>query len=558
MTSWIDDDSSSLYRALVEAMPDGVVVIDNMRIVFVNPAAVALAGADSADQIVGRSVSQFVSPRSRPQVDELARRHGTGAQPDAMQIDFRRMDGTMLIAEVTTVRVDAMPPWVALVVLKDVTERERLIDELARANTRNRFLADNATDVLIRACPTMGIGYATTSSQVVLGLDPSSLTGRQVRELFVPADHVAVDAAMAAAAETGRATTIEVQAAQSGGVEQWVQATLRAVDSVEACDGIEFHVTISDITERRAVAERLRRSAALLSSVMRASAAEAIVVTDTEAMIVAFSRGAEDLFGLDAADVVGTLPMLDLHDPADIARYAAERGTTAPELMRRPPPDGDLLNIELVLRRGDGSTFLGSMNVSTRTDDQGVPVGFLYVVTDITERRRAEENLLDLVAKDHLTGLLNRRALETRLERMAAEEWWQAPGRVLMFIDLDHFKQVNDSAGHQAGDRVLTEVGQRIGSCVRLTDAVFRYGGDEFVVLFDATVSLTMANDVGQRIVQRIREPFIVDGGVAVIGASVGIARSNASVSPAALITDADTAVYAAKRRGRGCVVTAA
>ena len=680
--------ADSLFRSLIDALPDGVVIVDSLHVVFANPAAVALAGARSSDELVGQPIERFVHASSTDVVKAMTTNFMAGSsRSGVMTIDFHRLDGATLIAELSAVRVVELAPTAALVVLKDVTERVRLSRELEAAEARARFLAENSADVLIRARPQVGISYSSPSSAAVLGIESHDMVGRQLLELFAPQDRTTVAMALSTA-RIDQPCTIEVRsAAQTGRPSRWVEVAVRPVGCSDAPTETEFHITISDVTQRHAVAaelsvsearqrmildglqegvilhtlgtdsflanpvakdvlgidmrqgsphgtnslaglffepdgsaldprdsplsrahrtrqpqlrrplqfmrpgherrwlewdaiplhdldsrpavlvtfrdvtaernaqERLAESAQLLASVMSAATHEAIIITDNQAIIVAFSRGAEDRFGYSADDVVGTMSIAELHDAGDLAAHAATQGVGVAELIRRPPPNDGISNIESIMRRADGSTFVGSMNISSRLDEGGAPVGFLYVLNDITERRQIEADLLDRVARDHLTGLLNRRALETRLAAMASEEWWSAPGRILMFIDLDHFKEVNDAAGHQVGDIVLVQAAERIAACVRIADSVFRYGGDEFVVVFEASVSMSVAGDAAQRIVNELAEPFMFAGGVSTIGASVGLARSTETVTPEQLVYAADSAVYVAKRSGRGRVV---
>ena len=682
--------SESLLRSMIDAMPDGVVIIDDLHVAYANPAAVTICGAASVDDIVGRSIVRFVEPSSTDAMVAMTRAFIAGEnQTAATTIDFHRLDGQTLSAELSARRVPGLAATAVMVIIKDVTERDRLSRDLVDAMERGRFLAENAVDVLIRAHPTLGIGYSSPASTEVLGIEPADMVGRQLIELFAPVDRPTVSTALAEVASmgAGRPAVVEVRsAAQVGRPSRWVEAAIRPVTG--AVDGqVELHVTISDITRRREVAAELSKaearqrmildglqegvilhtlgttefvanpvardvlgieahasaatgrnslegmffepagvvldardsplarahrtrkpqigrvlrferdgesprwlefdaipmhdlngepavlvtfrditaqwiaqahlaeSAQVLASVLNAATNEAIIVTDSHARIVAFSRGAEARFGYKAADVIGKLAIAELHDEADITAYAASQGLTVAELVVRQPPADAASNLDSVMRRSDGSTFLGSMSISTRLDKSGQSLGFLYVLNDVTERRQQEADLHDRVARDHLTGLLNRRALETQLAQVAQDDSWSHPGRLLMFIDLDHFKEVNDAAGHQVGDEVLVQAVERIRGALRSADLVYRYGGDEFVVLFEQAVTLATARAAAERIVSELAVPFMFAGGVSQIGASVGIAGSSASVGPDQLIHDADAAVYVAKRNGRGRVV---
>ncbi|MEM9131742.1 MAG: GGDEF domain-containing protein [Actinomycetota bacterium] len=184
--------------------------------------------------------------------------------------------------------------------------------------------------------------------------------------------------------------------------------------------------------------------------------------------------------------------------------------------------------------------------------------GFVIVrqLATLTELRRLSGRLEHLALRDTLTGLANRRSFDHRLGEVVGEaDGGDAGGRraALLLIDLDGFKQVNDTFGHQAGDALLAEVGIRLQACVRSTDLVARLGGDEFAVIAGEGAECTEA--IAARIVSAIGRPFALDGDEARIGASVGVARVAADgETPDDVLRRADDALYEAKRSGKGRV----
>jgi diguanylate cyclase (GGDEF)-like protein/PAS domain S-box-containing protein len=557
----IEPAADSLFRSLIDALPDGVVIVDDFRVAFANPAAVRMAGAQAAEDLIGEPIDRFVDPRSTAAVAALTQAFVAGSnRSGVLTIDFQRIDGRALVAELSAVRVAELPSRAVLVVIKDVTERERLSRELAHAEARQRMILDGLQEGVVLHTVGSTEFLANPVARDVLGLDGDRATPFELSSLvdsFLEPDGAAMDPRDSPLARAHRTRTPQLrrqlQFVRQGDERRWLEFDAIPMDDLDARAAVLL--TFRDVTKERTAQDRLAESAQLLASVMTAATNEAIIITDNQGIVVAFSRGAEDRFGYPAADVVGVLSVADLHDADELATYAASQGISVTELILRPPPQGGITNIESRMRRADGSTFAASINVSSRIDDAGLPLGLLYVLHDITQRLQLEADLLDRVARDHLTGLWNRRALETRLEVMATEECWSSPGRILMFIDLDHFKEVNDAAGHQVGDIVLAQAAERIAACVRSTDSVFRYGGDEFVVVFDPSVNSPVALRIAQRIVEHLATPFIFDGGVSTIGASVGIACSTSTATPDQLVYEADAAVYAAKRAGRGRVV---
>jgi diguanylate cyclase (GGDEF)-like protein len=174
------------------------------------------------------------------------------------------------------------------------------------------------------------------------------------------------------------------------------------------------------------------------------------------------------------------------------------------------------------------------------------------MMRDIRERKAFETMLARQALHDPLTGLANRTLLVERVERALARARRRPGEAALLFLDLDHFKVINDSLGHAAGDRLLCLVAEQLTSLVRPADTVARFGGDEFVVLCDDFTDERGPIAVAERIAARLRAPFPVAGTEVVVSASIGVAFVDTETTDAdALLRDADSAMYRAKARGR-------
>jgi diguanylate cyclase (GGDEF)-like protein len=200
--------------------------------------------------------------------------------------------------------------------------------------------------------------------------------------------------------------------------------------------------------------------------------------------------------------------------------------------------------------RADGELIWISLSVSpVRDQDRGT----LYLISqmqDVTERKRTEAKLAHQAMHDPLTGLPNRTLFTDRM--MLAKARLRRGGSLgLMFCDLDYFKVVNDSFGHEAGDRLLIEVAQRLRSILRPSDTVARFGGDEFALLCEGVDSVA-AERIAERIEEAFSAPFLIDGHEVPLSASTGIVlTTDPDVDPDQLLSDSDLAMYAAKQGGR-------
>jgi diguanylate cyclase (GGDEF)-like protein/PAS domain S-box-containing protein len=200
-----------------------------------------------------------------------------------------------------------------------------------------------------------------------------------------------------------------------------------------------------------------------------------------------------------------------------------------------------------------GLLVCGILQVALVRDAEGKPLHFISQLMDISDRKQAEEQLLYNALHDALTKLPNRTLLMERLElALKRAKRYNHYLFAVLFIDLDRFKVVNDSLGHQAGDRLLIAIARQLESIVRTTDTVVRLGGDEFVILLDPIEELNDAVQVVERIAQQLQAPFHLEGRELFVTSSIGIALSSANYeSGADLLRDADIAMYRAKEQGK-------
>jgi diguanylate cyclase (GGDEF)-like protein/PAS domain S-box-containing protein len=214
--------------------------------------------------------------------------------------------------------------------------------------------------------------------------------------------------------------------------------------------------------------------------------------------------------------------------------------------------DGIAERHEFKFLRRDGSTLWATLATNPIFDSSGSYLGALALVSDITAQRAASECLWRQANFDPLTGLPNRRMFLDRLQHEARHARREGACLALLFIDLDHFKQVNDRLGHEKGDMLLRQAALRISERVRTTDTVARLGGDEFTVILAGVGQLGGIERVLQELTTALALPFVLDGDTAQVSASVGVALYPADAeAPDTLMRHADQAMYAAKSAGR-------
>jgi diguanylate cyclase (GGDEF)-like protein/PAS domain S-box-containing protein len=293
-----------------------------------------------------------------------------------------------------------------------------------------------------------------------------------------------------------------------------------------------------EVGERRAAEDALRASEGRFRSLVQ-RASDLTVVTDAAGIVHYVSPAAETLLGYRPEDLLH-LPLLVHVEPDQRAAV----GQAISFLAEQP---GLVHTIELRLCTRDGRVRSVEAVCQNLLADADV-AGLVWNGRDVTDRRALEDELTHQARHDPLTGLANRVLLLDRLRGALAA----GDAVAVILVDLDGFKNVNDTLGHPAGDELLRSAAQRLLGCVRPEDTTARLGGDEFAVVTHGSAEL--ARTVGRRIVETLRRPFGVAGHEVRIGASVGVASGDGRESAEDLLRDADIAMYAAKNAGKGRV----
>ena len=286
----------------------------------------------------------------------------------------------------------------------------------------------------------------------------------------------------------------------------------------------------------------IRRSARFQSLVHNAS--DLITVVDENSIIHYQSPSAERMVGIPSEQMVGR-SFRDFVHPDDreyldalLGRAASRPGAVATGGFRTIHEDGSFRHVDTIVSNLLSDPTTGGLVLNTR---------------DVTDRKKLEEELEQQAFFDSLTGLSNRAVFRDRLDHALTRTARGGHELAVLLLDLDGFKLVNDSLGHDAGDELLVAVGHRIQECTRESDTVARLGGDEFVILMEEDVNETRALALANRLLEQLRSPFELRGREMFIGASVGLAVDTGGTSKTEeLIRNADTAMYAAKNSGKG------
>ena len=406
---------------------------------------------------------------------------------------------------------------------------------------RFRALVQSSSDLVFVVDNSGSVSYASPSCMKVLGYEPDQLLGSTAGAMIHEGDIDALRASVLRAVETaGQSVEFSVRVRHENGAWHWLEGLATNLLDDPAVEGIVINAR--DITQRRARHDRQTAISDLGREVLRASTLGGAVASAIEM--------------IDRVMHPRQCRIIEAHehrhpDGSPIARAAARpvtpdaRGAEEETPALCVPvgaPESPLAFIEVL------------QDVPVNSDDEQFIEGVSSIVLSAMVRFRAEDAIRHQAMHDPLTGLSNRALFNDRLEH-ALKRRMRSDGCVgVVIVDLDGFKNINDSLGHLAGDALLIAVADRFRTTLREPDTIARLGGDEFAILVEDLESADLAGAVAQRVLDALVEPLPVYEQEVAIGASVGIAiTSRPDTRADRLLSDADAAMYQAKRAGKGC-----
>lgn len=320
---------------------------------------------------------------------------------------------------------------------------------------------------------------------------------------------------------------------------QQMASRIQAHDSELLAEKENLEVRIEERTrDLRKANDDLRLMATVVEST-----SEAIVITDLAGTILVVNDAYRRQSGYSPSELVGANPRIMKSDRQDETFF---RG-----MWDKLGLDGTWSG-EIWNRRRNGEVFPAWLAINLVRSDDGTPRYYVGVSSDISQLKETEERLNRLAYYDTLTSLPNRALFRERLDRAIKHGERYGQRVALLFLDLDRFKYVNDALGHDAGDRLLVEVAQRISQRIRISDTVCRLGGDEFTIILDEMDRGVDAGSVARDVIAGLSKPFILNGNEVFIGASVGISiYPDDDTTVEGLTRKADAAMYQAKMAGR-------
>ncbi|MBK8017633.1 MAG: EAL domain-containing protein [Betaproteobacteria bacterium] len=419
-------------------------------------------------------------------------------------------------------------------------QRTRVALERLRAEEARRALARHygsltrtSNDVILLADGERRIVEINERAAAQYGVPPDDLVGMRLRDLC---SLDAVEAHELDWMRCGeRGLLFETEHRRADGTVFPVEISGRALTDAQ---GVWYQAVIRDISDRRRLESRMR-----LYSMVFETTGDAVLITDERQRIIAVNPAFLEITGYTLDEVIGQTPRLLSSGRQDREFYS--RMWTA--IARTGHWQGEIWN-----RRKDGSVYPEWQHISVVQDLAGRVTHYVAIFSDISERKATEERINHLAQHDPLTDLPNRFLMQERLEDAIVVARQQKHRVGVMLIDLDRFKNINDSLGHPVGDRLLQGVASRLAHALRRNDTVCRLGGDEFVVIVPDVKDTNYLGAVADRLLDALAEDFHLDDHDIHVTTSIGV-----SVYPDdgedmdVLIRNADTAMYQAKEKGR-------
>lgn len=531
--------SEERFKALVETSPDGIVEMDsNGAICYANSSFVRMVGSDSSQDLIGKSLLELVHPEDRQTSEErLQTLHSQGVLPFHEE-KLLRQEGEPINVEIGAASMADANRTMAIV--RDVSQRQAAEDALRESENRFRTAVEVSPDGVLLIEPEFGrILYANSSYLRLVGATrPDQVVGQLIWRFIHPKyQNLVASRVMSLAQEGQTLPRTELEHLRLDGNPFLVEAT---GSSLNLDNSRIILSVIRDISERKRAEEAILASEARFKALIQNSL-DMTLILDTSGQIIYASpnavRIARDDNNSPKGNIFSFLTPGDLEESQNILQYCLSHPREMVHTEINAPINGEPCWYEVW--------------VQNLLDEPGVE-GIVLNLRDVSERKAYQSTIEYLAYHDALTGLPNRRMLREQAEQALALTKRNEQEATLIYLDLDRFKEVNDTLGHEAGDELLVQVSRRIQQCVRAGDLLARLGGDEFAILLHETTPES-ATDVAERVLGSLNEPFMIGDTALRTGASLGLGmypRDGYTLDD--LMRVADVAMYRAKENRAG------
>ncbi|HMK36290.1 MAG TPA: EAL domain-containing protein [Desulfomonilaceae bacterium] len=508
------DVSRASFTSIVEKSRDGIIVVGmGGEIHYSNPAAKAFLGSSGAH--LASTILELASDHAR-----------------TAEIPILSVGGSRGTAEMHVINTDWHGSSACLAMIREITERKVAEKALRESEHRYRQMFQGMRAVKMVIDPETGqIVDANSAAARFYEYPLEDLKCMNFTDISAQPPDEVFETVSRAMSETENYFLVPHRIS-SGEIREIEIYT----GPIQLHERTFLNCIIHDVTDRRRAEEKLNLAAKIIEN-----SNEAIVTTNTEGFIVNVNQAFSKITGYAKEEAVGH----------DAKLFQCGRDELNPEMWQLVQTTGQWQG-EVWDRRKSGEVYPKLLSVSTVKNNENAITHYVTIFSDITELKKAEKYLRQLAHFDPLTKLPNRLLFQDRLQRALIEADRRKCMVTLMLLDLDRFKNINDTLGHSAGDDLLIAVAQRLTRCVRKSDTVARLGGDEFTVVLPEIPSNMAAANVARKIIEAMSEPFDLAGREVFITTSIGVTLYPSDANQAdRLLQNADMALYHAKEQGK-------
>jgi len=529
--------SEEKYRNLVEQANDGIVIVQDGLIKYANGHAAETFGY-RLDEFMGQPFSSLSESDITLKLADCYQRRAAGEDvPQIFEAVGRHKNGRPLSLEYNVVLTIYQEKAATLVQIRDVGERRKVDRELNESQEKFRILAETAAAAIF-IFKKDRFYYANPTMERVTGYNYQELQNRKFSDLVHERFRDHIRTCTEASLKGDSVSGCELILVDKNGREHWIDYHAGAIDyeGEPAVIGTAY-----DITELKKAAEDLREGEKRYRLLVE-SLQGGIWVIDKDARTTYVNPCMAEMLGYTVEEMIGK-GLYSFMD--DVGVEVCKRN-----MERRQQGIKELHDFEFL--RKDGRRLYANFETTQITNEEGAHIGTIAGVMDITARRRTEEIIIKMAYHDALTGLPNRMLFKDRLTMAMSYANRHHKEVAVMMLDLDKFKEVNDTLGHSVGDRLLKSVAERLLLLLRMNDTVARIGGDEFMIVLPEISNPQDVSVIAQKLIRSFETPFVCDDHELKITTSIGIALYPTDGKDVdTLIKYADMAMYGAKATGR-------
>ena len=531
------DVDSDWLQGLFHNFPGGMQILDaEGQVLFANPIALKFFAVDHS-AIVGENLSRLFSDDVAKFYTESLQKQGdlfNWKEEFLVENEFKHFAWVLMSVSSVALTSDGTEVW--SIVFEDITAKRVLRDKLDRVRDEQTMMLDNAP-IGLALVKDRQVIRANQALLNLLNIHDSRVNNKSWSEVFRTRSGGA-DILDEVVEVLNRDSIYETELKLLRDDDQsfWCRVSARVATSGGVASGIIF--SFRDGAGARIQDDELRKAAVVFEA-----SSDAILVLDADGLIRMVNSSFTKMTGFTESDILGKSPRLLRAGRKDEKRYDAMWQT----VLRKGHWRGELWR-----RKKSGETYPEWTSITEVKDSNDRVLEYVIIGSDMSERKYAEDRILYQANFDQLTNLPNRNLFMDRLHQALQRTQRDDTVLALLFIDLDRFKNINDSLGHSAGDKLLKKVSHVMRRKVRESDTIARFGGDEFAVILSPIYGPKNASRVAMSLLEVLSKPIDLDGYKAIIGASIGISMyPTDGTTEEELVKNADTAMYRAKESGR-------